>query len=83
MAALSRARVLHRDLTEPGKNALIKRDGAGLTAALIDLGQSEVCPDKRGAAGRALKMCTPSPLPPSNRSERLPAACRSHMVSGV
>ena len=54
--ALHRARVLHRDLTEPGKNALLKRDATGLTAALIDLSQADVCPAGRGAIGRALDL---------------------------
>lgn len=56
LAALGRARILHRDLTEPGKNALFKRDATGLTASLIDLSQSEICPPGHGAAGRALEM---------------------------
>ena len=54
--ALHRARVLHRDLTEPGKNALLRRDAIGLTAVMIDLSQAEVCPPGRGAAGRAVDM---------------------------
>lgn len=56
LAALGRARVLHRDLTEPGKNALLKRDAIGLTASLIDLSQAEVCPAGRGAVGRAIDL---------------------------
>ena len=56
LAALGRARILHRDLTEPGKNALFKRDATGLTASLIDLSQSELCPAGHGAAGRALEL---------------------------
>jgi len=56
LAAMHRARVVHRDLTEPGKNVLLKRDSLGLTAALIDLSQAERCPSGRGAAARALDM---------------------------
>ena len=52
LATLHHARVIHRDLTEPGKNALLKADGGGMTAALIDLSQAEVCPAGRGAASR-------------------------------
>jgi len=33
--------VLHRDLTEPGKNVMIKRDAHGLTATLVDFSQAE------------------------------------------
>ena len=56
MAAIHRARVLHRDLTEPGKNALLRRDAVGLTAVLIDFSQAEICPAGHGAVGRALEL---------------------------
>ena len=56
MAAIHRARVLHRDLTEPGKNALLRRDAVGLTAVMIDFSQAEICPVGHGAVGRALDM---------------------------
>lgn len=54
--AIHRARVLHRDLTEPGKNALLKRDSIGLTAAMIDFSQADVCAVGKGAAGRAIDL---------------------------
>ena len=56
-AQLHRARVVHRDLTEPGKNALLRREPDGsITAAVIDLSQSELCPQGRGAAARSVDM---------------------------
>ena len=49
--------VVHRDLVEPGKNVLLKRDGRGLTAALIDFSQAEACVTGRNGAGaRAVDM---------------------------
>ena len=56
LAALHAARIVHRDLTEPGKNIIVKRDGRGLTAAMIDFSQAERCPSGHGAAARAIDM---------------------------
>jgi hypothetical protein len=49
-------RVAHRDLGFPGKHALIKRDGEGLTAALVDFSSAELCGtgDMRSAWGLAV-----------------------------
>ena len=52
MRAMHARRVVHRDLTEPGKNVQLKRDGRGLTTALVDFSQSEQCaPPTRGEGG--------------------------------
>jgi hypothetical protein len=56
LSVLHKARVVHRDLTEPGKNALLKRDEIGLTAAIIDFSQAERCPTGHGATARAVDM---------------------------
>jgi hypothetical protein len=56
MGAIQRAHVLQRDLSEPGKNALIHQDRLGLTASLIDFSQADVCSTDQGEAGRALEM---------------------------
>ncbi len=56
--------MLHRDLTEPGKNALLRRDSLGLTAVLIDLSQAEVREViLRTTPGSDLLLLTPS-VPP-------------------
>ena len=52
MRAMHARRVVHRDLTEPGKNVQLKRDSRGLTTALVDFSQSEQCaPATRGEGG--------------------------------
>lgn len=71
IAALHRAHVVHRDLTEPGKNVMLKRDALGLTAGLIDLSQAEICPPGRGAMARAVDMCTHGPRPPRAHARAL------------
>lgn len=55
MRRLHGRRLIHRDLTEPGKNVMIKRDARGLTSALVDLSQAERCGEGRGAGARAIE----------------------------
>ena len=56
VALLHSLHLVHRDLTEPGKNVLLRRERAGLTATLIDLSQAQRCPAGRGAAARSVDM---------------------------
>ena len=56
LAALSRAQVLHRDLSEPGKNVLLQQDSVGITAKLIDFSQAEVCAPSQGNTARAVEL---------------------------
>lgn len=56
IALLHSLHLVHRDLTEPGKNVLLRRDAFGLTSTIIDLSQAQRCPAKRGAAARSVDM---------------------------
>ena len=75
VALLHSLHLVHRDLTEPGKNVLLRRERGHLTATLIDLSQAQRCPAGRGAAARSVDMYSFGHV--------IYLACYGHVVRGL
>lgn len=56
MRQLHELGIVHRDLTEPGKNALITRDALGVTSVLIDLSQADICGAGSGSGAKQVDL---------------------------